>query len=358
MFKKLSLFFFFFFSIISVYVIFLPKILSSIGYSAFEIGIIFSCSPLARFALPFIFRRYFSMNKNIFYVSLVGIIATGLLFYVSIERFWLFLVANVMFGTFVGIIIPYIESYSLRMLKKERYGRARLFGSLGFISISLILPYFLQEPLNGLDFLFATIVIMAICAFSVVVGNEDFKSASKNLHVNLLKHKRFWISLLLLQVSFGGFYNFFTIYENAHGVGLEIISFMWTFGVLCEIAFFYFQAPILKAFTMPRLISFSFFMTILRWLILYLFPSSILFTFISQSFHAISFALLHSAAFSHLHVIYKDSPLASQFYYGISFGFGGFIGSIIAGIFYGEFLYLMCAFIAFLAFVVYGKGEA
>ncbi len=358
MFKKLSLFFFFFFSIISVYVIFLPKILSSIGYSALEIGIIFSCSPLARFILPFVFRKYFTMSKNIFYFALVGMVLTGLFFYVSVNNFWLFLIANVCFGVFVGIVIPYVESYSLKVLQRQRYGKARLFGSLGFIVLSLILAQNLQNPLVGLDFLFATMFITAIFGFLIVARNDDFKSAHKTSNISLWAHKRFWISLFLLQVSFGGFYNFFTIYESAQGISLQMISWMWTFGVCCEILFFYFQAPVLKTFEMPRLMSFAFFVTFIRWMILYLYPDVVGFIFLSQSFHAISFALLHSAAFSHLHVIYKNNPLASQFYYGISFGLGGFVGSIIAGYLYGEYLFLVCAFIALLAFAVYGKGEA
>ncbi len=357
MFKKFSLFFYFFFAIISVYIIFLPKILLQIGYSSFEIGVIFSCSPLARFILPFVFRKYFTMDKNIFYFSLIGLVATGLLFYISIKSFWLFLVANVLFGIFIGIIIPFVESYSLNVLKKERYGKARLFGSLGFISISLILAKNLQDPFIGLDALFIVMCITSLFAFWVVFGNDDFKIKSKSRYLDLNKHSHFWISLLLLQISFGGFYNFFTIYESSHGVSLDVISWMWTFGVVCEIAFFYFQAPVLKRFSLPTLISFSFFATIIRWLLLYLFPASTPLTFVSQSFHAISFALLHSAAFSHLHVIYKNNPLAGQFYYGIAFGLGGFIGSIVAGMFYGKYLYLVSAFIAFGAFLVYKKRE-
>lgn len=355
MFKKLSIFFFFHFAIVGVYVIFLPKILTQLNYSPFQIGIIFSTAPLVRFALPFIFRNYLTLNKKIFYISLIGLVFTGLFFYVSIENFWLFLIANIFFGISMGIILPFIESYSLEFLKKQRYGKSRLFGSLGFITVSLVLAKILKDVQIGLDFLFATMAISAFIAFLIVAKNEHFKPTNKKSTIKLLPHASFWISLFLLQVSFGGFYNFFTIYESSLGVNLETISWMWTFGVVCEIVFFYFQAPLLKAFPMPKLMSFSFFVTTIRWLILYLFPESVLLTFVSQSFHAISFALLHSAAFSHLHVLYPKNPLAGQFYYGIAFGLGGFVGAIIGGLAYGKHLYLVSAFIAFSAFIVYER---
>jgi len=54
---------------------------------------------------------------------------------------------------------------------------------------------------------------------------------------------------------------------------------------------------------------------------------------------------------SYLYKIYHDKNLASQFYYGIGFGLGGFFGSIIAGYFYGEYLFLFSAITAFLAFL-------
>jgi len=41
--------------------------------------------------------------------------------------------------------------------------------------------------------------------------------------------------------------------------------------------------------------------------------------------------------------------LAAQFYYGISFGLGGFVGALLAGYFYGEYLYLYASFVTLLS---------
>ncbi len=356
MFRKISLFFFFYFAIVGVYIIFLPKILSSIGYSSFEIGIIFSAAPLMRFLLPFVFSKYFVFNKKIFYLALINLIFTGILFYLSIKNFYIFLIANIFFGSSMGVILPFIESYSLHFLKKQRYGKSRLYGSIGFMLIGFVLANFLQNPFMGLHFLLSAIILTCIFGFLIVNNNKAFlvdKTSKEG--IDLQKYWRFWLSLLLLQVSFGAFYNFFTIYESQNGVSLDIISWMWGFGVLCEIVLFYFQAHILKTFSLPLLISFSFLFTAFRWLILFLFPSSIWLTFLSQSLHAISFALLHTAAFSHLHTLYKNHALASQFYYGIYYGLGPFIGSLIAGATYGKYVYLVSSTLAFVSFLIYAK---
>jgi len=68
--------------------------------------------------------------------------------------------------------------------------------------------------------------------------------------------------------------------------------------------------------------------------------------------HAFSFALYYSATIAYLFHIYENKKLAQQFFGGISFGLGGFVGSILAGIFYGEYLFLYASFVAFIAFLI------
>jgi PPP family 3-phenylpropionic acid transporter len=158
-------------------------------------------------------------------------------------------------------------------------------------------------------------------------------------------------------MSFGAFYSFFTIYETDHGISLEMVSYLWSFGVLCEIVLFYYQAYIIK-YDLLKIIKFTIFITAIRWMLLYLFPESLFISYLSQSFHAFSFALYHTATLSYLYTLYSDKKLTSQFYYGLGFGLGGFVGSLVAGKFYGEYLFLSSAIIAFISFIfLYIKGN-
>jgi len=166
----------------------------------------------------------------------------------------------------------------------------------------------------------------------------------------MLKYWPFWLSLFLMQVSFGGFYNFFTIYETSHGISLEMTSYLWSFGVVCEIFMLYFQAPILKN-NLLTIIKFSIFITAIRWLLLYLFADSLTITFITQAIHAFSFGLYHSAVILCLYSLYKDKKLAQQFMFGVAYGLGGFTGAIISGWLYSDELFLYSAIFAFLSFI-------
>ncbi len=353
MFWLISAFFFSYFFVIGIYVIFLPKILQGIGYSALEIGIIFSASPLIRFLLPFMFLKHFSLDKRALHLGLLVLFVSSLSFYFTIENFYLFLISIVFYSISSSLVLPMVETFSLEYLKKEFYGRARLFGSIGFMIAGLILAKILDSYIVGIHFIFtflvltiAFVILMEKRGFEIksVKRGVEFKGFDFTLDVGL------WINIFLMQMSFGAFYNFFTIFESEHGVGLSEVSYLWAFSIVCEVLIFYFQTYFLKL-DLRYLVGVSTLITSFRWLLIHLFPSVLWVLYLSQSLHAVSFALYHTAALSYLYTIYKDKNLASQFYYGFGFGLGGFLGSLLSGYFYGENIFLYASLIAFAGYL-------
>jgi PPP family 3-phenylpropionic acid transporter len=126
---------------------------------------------------------------------------------------------------------------------------------------------------------------------------------------------------------------------------------MWSFGVICEVVMLYFQGPLLQR-NLLNILQFATLVTTVRWMILYLFPDSVLLTFASQSLHAISFALYHTAAITYIFSLYSQKKLAQQFFLGIAFGLGGSVGAVLSGQIYGEYLFLIESGITFIAFMV------
>jgi len=197
------------------------------------------------------------------------------------------------------------------------------------------------------------IAIIFTLLFGLPLAKEQKKSAKKiqNESFSLISHWPLWGNLFLMQVSFAPFYNFFTIYEKAHGLSYTTISYLWTFGVVAEIVMLYFQGPLLKT-NLLKILQLCTLATAGRWLLIAFFPDNLFILYLAQSLHALSFALYYTAAISHLFAIYKNKTLAQQFFGGISFGLGGMIGSFLAGFFYGEYLFLYAALIALLAWVM------
>jgi len=351
LFLKLSAFYFFYFAAVGVYVIFLPKVLHDIGYSPTNIGIIFAIAPLMRFATPFLFLKHISINQTLFKFILFSILVSSSLFYVTIHNFYLFILNNTLLGVCLSIILPYMEIIALKKLGKQKYGKSRLFGSIGFMLIAIILAHFLTAIQIALHYYLITTILAVVFSYLLLkYDTTDHDNPKNNNTFLIFKNWSFWLSLFLMQVSFGGFYNFFTIYETSHGISLETTSYMWAFGVICEIIMLYFQGNILKNNLIP-LIKFSIFITAIRWMLLFLFPDNLTIVFLSQSIHSFSFGLYHSAVIIYLYSLYKNKQLAQQFMFGIAYGLGGFIGALIAGWTYGDYLFGFSAMICLLAFI-------
>lgn len=336
----------------------MPKMLQMVGYSTMQIGAVFALAPLMRFLVPFLFLKHIKLTKKVFHISLGAVLLGAVLFYITIENFYAFMIPNLIIGAAAGLVLPYIETYAMEHLGKKTFGKSRLYGSIGFMLLGIVLAKELTNYTVGLNFYLVSVIVMLIFGVSITYKNEAFKKKKNDLEnsekFELKKVVFLWVSLFFMQISFGAFYNFFTIYETQQGISLEVVSYLWAFGVICEILFFYFQAPLLKL-NLLKILKFSVFMTMIRWLLLFLFPDSLAISFLSQSLHAVSFALHHTVAISFLYTVYENRKLAAQFYYGFSFGLGGFIGSILAGYFYGDYLYLYAAFMAFLSFLALFK---
>ena len=348
----LGAYYFFYFALVGVYVIFMPKALLELGYAPVDVGIIYAAAPFMRFLLPFVFRHYVSLTPNIYKLSLLFTFLGTLIFLQTVHDFWFYLIANLLFGASMGVSLPYVETIALGRLSKHLYGKVRLWGSLGFMGIALWLGKILSSPMEALYYLSAmAILTLLFGSFLTRYDTISHSSAQDDASFSLSKYWAFWVSIFLMQVGFGGFYNFFTIYETAHGISLEMTSWMWSFGVLCEIFMLYFQGPLLQR-NLLNILQFATLVTAVRWFILYLYPESALITFATQSLHAVSFALYHTAAITYVFSLYTQKKLAQQFFLGIAFGLGGSVGAILSGKIYGEYLFLVESFITFCAFLV------
>ncbi|NPA59933.1 MAG: MFS transporter [Epsilonproteobacteria bacterium] len=354
----LASFYFFYFAIIGVYIIFMPKILSTIGYSASDIGIIFASGPLVRFILPFAFTKYLKLNSKSFKIALVIMLFSVVTFYMSIDDFYKLLCSNISFNLGLSLILPYIEVISLDTIGKERYGKIRLFGSIGFIAVALVLVNFLSDVYTALNYLVVLSLLTSVVAFSIVKLSDKTTKKHQDIKndIDLLRDWKLWLGLTLMQVSFGTFYNFFTIYETDYGISLDMTVYLWSFGVIAEIFMLFFQGRLLRR-NLLNILLFTTFAAVVRWFLIFLYPQNLYVLFFAQTLHAFSFALFHSASISYLFYLYKHKPLAQQFFSGITYGLGGFVGALYAGFIYEMFprqLFLSASIIALLStFFIY-----
>jgi PPP family 3-phenylpropionic acid transporter len=346
-----GVFYFFYFILIGVYIIYLPQMLKSYGYSPTEVGVIYAAAPMMRFLLPFVFRHYISLDERVYKVALGAMVLSTLLTAFSVDSFGLYLMASILLGGAMGAVLPYVDTVSLQVVSKEHYGKVRLWGSVGFITIAL----WMGQALSTLNQVFVYLNVAAL--FTMIAGmylvhfdphRKQTIDRDEERAFSLTKYWAFWISVFLLQVSFGGFYNFFTIYETAHGFSQTTISYLWSFGVIFEVAMLYFQGPLLRN-NLLSVIKLTTFSAVLRWGLLWLWPDSLMSSYASQMLHAVSFALYYTATISYVFQLYTQKKLAQQFYLGITFGLGGSLGALLAGWIYEEYSSQLFAIEAFFA---------
>ncbi|NQY53952.1 MAG: MFS transporter [Campylobacteraceae bacterium] len=344
-FLKLAAFYFFYFAAVGVYVIFMPKVLYDLNYTSTQIGILFALAPLMRFLTPFIFLKHIKLNANVFKLALLASLISSSLFYLTIDNFYAFMINNSILGVSLSLILPYMEIIALKDLGKNNYGKARLFGSIGFMLVALVLARYLSNPYMALHFYLIANIFTVIISLSLLKHDVSHKEKNTKTKFSFIKYWQFWLSLFFMQMSFSAFYNFFTIYESENMISLETISYMWSFAVLMEIFMLYFQAPLLKK-NLKNIILFCISLTVIRWLLLFFFASNEMIVYFSQALHAFSFALYHSCVIMFLYTLYENKKLAQQFMYGVAYGLGGFIGGIVSGYLYGEFLFLYSSIFA------------
>ena len=347
---NLSFFYLFYFAMVGVYVIFMPKVLLDFNYTKLEVGIIYAAAPFMRFLLPYAFKYLFTLTHKVYLLALGMTFISTIIFVQSVESFWFYLFANLLFGASMGIVLPFVETISLQRISKKEYGKIRLWGSVGFVVVALWLGNTINSSFEVLYALVGTALFSLLFGYLVLQydSQSNGQEQESDNRFSLGKFWAFWLSIFLMQVAFGGFYNFFTIYQLDQGLNLTVVTLLWTFGVLCEIVMLYFQGGLLQR-NLLIILQIATFITAFRWLLLYLFADNLMIIFASQSLHAISFALYHTAAITYVFTLYSQKKLAQQFLLGIGFGLGGTVGSLIAGHYYGESLFLIEAFITFIA---------
>lgn len=372
-FLLLSSYYFFLFASGAIFIIFFPLYLkNSLGFEAIQIGILLSAMPVMKFLIPVLFKKVVITQRIFIYFTLLFFISPLILFF---ENFYIILLAFILHGAAWGITLPYVETYAVETLQ-ESYGKSRLWGSIGFMLVSIMIPYLSKVEIDNLSFLpsflaqgvhlLSTHIILQFIILVSIVTVISFKfikhcsiEVQKDFKpIKLGKEWEFWIALLLMQLAFGGYYNFFSIYCEDHKISTEWIGWFWAIATIAEIIIFIFQDKFFNKFSPIKWIKIAIAVTAARWLILYLFPGNEMITTLSQLAHAFSFAIFHTASIIYVSNRYTNKNLAQQFYAGIGYGLALFLGTIFAGVIYQfipSSLFLIESLLTFTALFVLWK---
>ena len=339
---RLAGFYFFYFSVLGALVPYWGLYLKSIGFTPVDIGTLMAVLMLSRIVAPNVWAYIADHRDDRMRVVRVASFLTVLLFagvFAGTSFWWLALVMLV-FSFFWHASLPLIEVQVMHHTRHKpgAYGRVRLWGSLGFIaSVAALGP--VLDAAGPWWILPALIALMAgIWFYSLTLPESEMaghmQHAGPFMKVVLRPEiMAFLLACLLMQVSHGPYYTFYSIYLEDHGYTKTVIGLLWAYAVVCEIGVFLIMPRLLARVSVRTVLMVSFALAAARWLMIGAFPDSLAWLILAQTLHAASFGTFHAAGMQMVYKFFvgKHQHRGQAVYSTVAFGVGGAVGSYYSG---------------------------
>ncbi len=291
--------------------------------------------------------------------ALLGLSFAILLFWRVQEAYWVLLFA-VLCNSAMSGLVPLSDAHAMQACGSDlgRYGKLRLWGSLGFIlSVVGFGQWASVHSLQDYPWVVCVCLLMTLCAGLLmreptrdpVHGNQPtLRFASLFAQPGM---RWFWASSFCMVAAHGSLYGFYSLYLQHHGYGTDVIGAMWAIGVVAEVAFFWFQGRFFSKLPVAGWLQWALLACALRFALVAAFPTLLWLMALTQVLHALTFAAHHSAAMAFLRTHCGPRLLGrgQALYTGIAYGAGGFLGTVLAGRVWGWLspsyaFWMACAF--------------
>lgn len=339
----LSLTYALYFGQLGVITPYLGVFLDGRGFSSAEIGELFAVITLARIAGPSIWAGVADRTGKILFILRLG---SGLTVLSFIGVFWAYsfwfltLVMGLMM-MFWTAVLPQLEVLTLQTIEgdSKRYGRIRLWGSIGFIVLTVLVGKALDFFSTDAPIYASMLVLIGLFASSMALTQPQNTKLEASVAIRIRPFLTDKVALLflvsngLLQLSFGAYYGFFALYMRDLGYSGMQTGLLIALGVTVEVGIFLVAQRLIARFGVWRLMVFCLLATGLRWLLLGTLAEFFWLVFFSQFIHALSFGLNHSTSMHFIHH-YFPAQIHGRIqaaYISLAFGLGGAIGNYLAG---------------------------
>lgn len=339
---RLSAYYFFYFAFIGAFSPYFSLYLSGIRFSAWDIGVVMSLMQVMRLLGPNLWgwlAERLGQKTPIVRMAAAVSLAGFCGFFLS-DAFAGVFVAMAVMGFFWSAALPLVETLTLGHLGTHgsRYGAIRLWGSVGFIVAVLgtgaALDFF---PLHAV--LWAGLLMLAgilACALTVPEAPPEHHAAPRQSLRRVMATREVGALLsacLLMSAGHGALYVFYSILLVDHGYSKTAVGWLWTLGVLAEIAVFWYMPRLLRTFSTRDILLFSFGCAVVRFLVIGWATDQVWLIAAAQLLHGATFGAYHAAAVAAVARLFPG-PLQARgqaLYGSLSFGAGGMIGGLVSG---------------------------
>jgi PPP family 3-phenylpropionic acid transporter len=339
---RLSSFYLFYFGALGALVPFWGLYLQDRGLSAAAIGSLMAILMGTKVVAPnlwgWIADRTGQRMPIVRLASLLSVIAFASIFWA--RGFWGIAAVMLVFSFFWNASLPQMEAITFNHLGRRvnRYARVRVWGSVGFI-ITVGLMGLQVDRLGTASIPYTVLALyIGIWISSLTVpdrGHAAYAEEAVSLPALLRKPEIafFLVACMLMQMSHGAYYAFYSIYLEAAGYRNVTVGALWAFGVVVEVLVFIRMHWLLERFGARRVLIVSLLLATLRWSLIGLFVNQPAVQIFAQALHAATFGSFHAAAIhlTHHYFIGRTQGRGQALYSSLSFGAGGGIGALLAG---------------------------
>lgn len=370
--RALARFYFLFFALVGCILPFWGLYLQHLGFEAEEIGGLLAGFSTIRIVAPNLWAhwaRHFDSPLQM--ARLAGAMAPLLFCLIWLaDGFWQVLLVMLGYGFFWSAMLPQYEVMTMTVIanRVEDYSQIRLWGSVGFVIVVLLLgTLFDMVHINWLPVIMLALMLMILSntwQISVDSKPKDDKKQSVSFYRTMASPAvlAFLMVNMLLQISHGPLYTFYSIYLDQLDYSATAIGGLWALGVAAEVALFWRIRWFLDGFSLRQWLLLSLLITTVRWLLIAWMPESWPVLVLAQLFHAFSFAMLHAVCIRYVPALFPNGlqERGQALFSAAGFGLGGALGAWISGLLWeplgGSLVFMLAALSSLTALIVAWKG--
>lgn len=337
--------------------------LAAQGFGAAAIGTLLATGSGARVVAPLVQARISAVvGDSGRSLALAAALAAALVPFIAATRSLpQALVLTALFALCFNGLMPVYDALALERLGLDvaRYGRLRLWGSIGYVVASLAVGPLVRHV--GVRAIPLSLLLCLLATATLCLGLRGARSAPRDeTRVAAAPGAGGWWFLgvcFLHLVGFAAYYGFYSLYLAERGFSEGVIGALWALGVLAEIAFFFAAAPLVRGVNAKTLLLVALGVTVLRWLAIAAFPDSLAILALAQVAHLAGFALFHTVSVLIAPALLgTDRERAQALVSSAGWGAGLVVGSALAGGVWQalgpRMMYVMAALVTLLAGVV------
>jgi PPP family 3-phenylpropionic acid transporter len=339
---RLSGFYFFYFAFVGAMAPFWGLYLRSLEFNAFQIGVLMSLLQVMRIFAPNIWGHIADhTGKRVAIVQLAALVC--LVAFVGVffaKTFWALFAVMSLISFFWSASLPLVEATTLSHLGKstDRYGRIRLWGSVGFILVVVGLGAALDHASIKLVPWVVLGLLVGIVLTSRVIPEAEI-AQHEHIHIPLRDVLRrpevlaLFGAALLMAAAHGPYYTFFTIHLVESGYSKSFAGWLWALGVVCEIGIFLVMPRVFRSVRPETVLLATLLTAAVRFLLIGWQADNLPVLLLAQLMHALTFGAYHASALSlvHRHFTGKNQARGQALYNSLAFGIGGTFGSLYSG---------------------------